>query len=186
MGFVRRFSAVVVALAAVLCFGSTLAQAQQVYWKTAQLQWSNGAYSRSFTASMTDTSFVNLPSDIAWDVLRQYTGVNNAVTIGFVTSAAAANADTVHFVHEYGVGGTWGYRDARDPTPALTNAATKVFAATGGLIYMGLLQTDPTTATIDTKITNWNQARLKVHGDPNGALTSLRCFVNYPSYKPTP
>jgi len=171
---------VLFALAVVLSFACVAeAQAQQIYWKQKPLLWSTGGTTRNFTASLVDTAFVTLPTDIAWDVVKQYTGVNVAVSVGFTSSTPTANADSVHYAIEHGVGGVFNFVALKDPTVAATNVAVKTYGA--GRAMFGILTTDGTTFTAD-KMLPWRDVRLKVGGDPDGAFTALKCFIFYPSY----
>lgn len=180
-----------VALVVVLLVGALFsipqnAQAQAtgvVRWKTEPLAWSSGGFTRSFTAAMTDTGFVRLPGDVAWDVLHQAAGVNS-MRLTFRTSAAAANADTVHYRHQVCVGGVCTFVDARNGTKAITNAATIARGADAGLVFTGMLQVNMTGVTAELPDMWTPDSRIKVQGDPNGALANLRVWLTYPTRTP--
>lgn len=180
-----------VALAVVLLVGALFsipqdAQAQAtgaVRWKTVPLPWSNGSLTKSFTAAITDTGFAVLPGDVAWDVLHQAAGVNS-MRLTFRTSAAAANADTVHYRHQVCASGVCAFVDARNGTKAITNAATIARGADAGLIFTGMLQVNMTGVTAELPDMWPTDSRIKVQGDPNGALANLRVWLTYPTRTP--
>jgi phosphotransferase system glucose/maltose/N-acetylglucosamine-specific IIC component len=168
-----------------------LAQAQvagaPIYWKPRQLTWvGTTSKTHSFTASITDTAFVQLPADVAWDVMKSFSGANAAISVLFVTSTMAANADTVHYTFQYFVSGVTAYTDTRDHTPAITNCATRILAnsAAGvGRAFLGQLNFNSATPSAEA-IAAWGNLQLRVTGDPNGALANLQCWVYYPSRNP--
>lgn len=174
--FARRCLLPLLALAAVASF-TTPASATEIVWKRVQLKWSNGALTKSFTAAITDTAFASLPSDIAWDALVLGTSYPIA-RLDFVTSAAAANADTVHYSVHAGAGGVYPFIDTRDLSPAAGNCAVKI---NSGLVFSGLVLSAGATYTAGLHVPLSQDARIKVQGDPNGALANLKIFITYPT-----
>jgi hypothetical protein len=158
------------------------------------LPWNGGTvYTKSFTASATDTGFVTLPSDIAWDVYQNAAGTNSWMRLEFYTPTAAANADTVRYMVQpsFNTNGNgpasyvYPFVDYRDQTAAITNSAT--IARGGGsfgLVFTGYLQSS-TSAPL-TLIQSYLPpgSRLKISGDPNGALANLRVQITYLSHFP--
>lgn len=178
--------AVVVAVLSVACFES--ASAQQVYWKTRPMLWTSGAATLSFTASQADTGFLVLPTDIAWDALGSVAAVNTTIRLAFYTPTAAANADTVRYTTQpafsFGASTIYPFTDYRDRTAAVTNSATVGRSAGAGLVFSGQLQFNSTGITNELPFALPKGSRLKVQGDPNGALANLRAQITYPSYNP--
>lgn len=180
----KRFAMMAVLFAALVVTGATFVSTAQAasdpVWIQKQLAWTSGSFTKSFTAAQTDTAFFKLPTDIDWSALRQYTGVNNSITLTFVTSTAAANADSVHYTFQLGAGGVYPFTDYRNRTGAITNSAINARGGDAGLVFTGVIQANPTTATNEL-IAPWQDVRVKVQGDPNGALAGLKVFICYPS-----
>ena len=193
MGIVRRSLVALALMVAVVLSLFTLprdASAQAagpIFWKTRQLTWSTGALTKDFTASITDTGFVTLPADVAWDVIAgQYSGAQGVITLRFSTSTAAANAVTLHYVVQCAAGVVGGaavypFADYRNRTAALTNSATNGRNGDFGLVFTGVIQTNSATAPTSELVSPCTLWRMKVQGDPNGAEAALKVFITYPS-----
>lgn len=154
-------------------------------WQTVRLTWNNvpGTYTRNFTASITDTAFLYLPKNIAWEAMKIGTATTwSNFQISFAaTGAAVANADTVHYIGERKVGGIWEYHDCRDETADAFSSAILTSAASSpkGKVFNGLVGVSA-ASRISTVFGPWGECRLKVHGDPNGALNGLAAEIYVP------
>lgn len=158
--------------------GASADSATDVQWRwVGPLPWSSGATSKNFTASITDTSSFQLPQGIDWGTTDFATlATYNALTVAFVvTGAAAANADTVHYVQQCQVGGVNSFVDLRDVTPDVWSSAIQLSA---GLLYIGRLGYSPNSRGVT--IPGPCDGRIKVSGDPNGALNGLKAYVYAP------
>jgi len=173
---------------AVLTLCASAASAQTIYWKTVSLPWNGGSLTKSFTASIADTGFVSIPDDVAWNCVGTAAQAQTAIRIQFYCPTAAANADTVHYAIQpaFTVGSSLVYPfiDTRNQTAAVTNAATIGREADFGLVFTGQIQFNSTGITKELHFALPRGSRIKVQGDPNGALANLRCQMTYPSYKP--
>jgi hypothetical protein len=169
------------------------ASAQQVYWKTKTLAWNGGSLTKSFTASQADTAFLTLPDDIAWNVFGTAAQAQTVARLTFYCPTAAANADTVRYTVQpamtVGSSLIYPFTDYRDRTAGVTNAATVARAGGSGtiglgLVFAGQIQFNSTGITNELPFILPKGSRLKVQGDPNGALANLRAQITYPSYIP--
>ncbi len=165
------------------------ATAQQIYWKTKPLAWNGGALTKSFTASQADTAFLALPDDIAWNVVGAPGAATVIARLTFYCPTAAANADTVRYTVQtamtVGSSLVYPFSDYRDRTAAVTNAATVGRSAGAGLVFTGQIEVNNSTGiTNELHFALPKGSRIKVQGDPNGALASLRAQITYPSYIP--
>lgn len=166
------------------------ASAQQIFWKTKPLAWNGGLFTKSFTAAQTDTAFLALPDDIAWNVMGSVAQAQTALRLTFYCPTAAANADTVRYTIQTAmtVGSSliYPFTDYRDRTAAVTNAATVLRSGQSfqGLVFTGQLQFNSIGITNELHFALPKGSRIKVQGDPNGALANLRAQITYPSYLP--
>lgn len=176
------------ALAAVSLAPSSARAESDYTWVDSQpLKWaSNGLTTRSFTASSGDTDSVILPSDWAEEVGFLSTAAAWPIaTLKFTVSASAANADTVKYLLLPCGMGICAQGDPAAATLGVGTIALKAgpVQASGGRLFMGVLNRDPTANATNT---HWKMCgaasggRLKVCGDPDGALTNLKVVVHYP------
>lgn len=150
-------------------------------WVTVPLKWNNGSYSRTFAASQADSAFLVLPSDIDWSCVDVLVTTNATLFLDFTRTTAASGADTVRYLYQPGLGGTFAHADFRDQTPGLTNTAVCIGAT--GSVFSGYLQTNPNARSTVAVTPPCQTARIKVQGDPDGILTGVTAYLTYPQQR---
>ena len=161
-----------------LTIGASLAQATDIKWQTVQLRI-NGVTTAKTLATVQDTCFAELPGDIAqdWNTTATAASYPWARITFVVTGAGVVNADSIRYQLISQSGGTRSYVSLVEQTAAVGNVAL----THGGRVFVGLLMFGQTAAANATAFPYSGSAVLKIGGDPNGALNSIKAYLTYPA-----